>query len=174
MIFNTQIKDISGYEGLYAITSCGKVYSYTSKKFLKPAQQGNGYLRICLSKNNIRKNFLIHRLVIETYNPVDNMENLQVNHLDENKRNNNLNNLQWVSSKENINYGKRNEKAGEKIAKANKNHKALSKPIICIETNIIYPSIHEAARQLNFDSSYLAKCIKMGKKAYGFTWEYAN
>lgn len=72
MISNIQIKDIKGYEGLYAITSYGKIYSYTSKKFLKPIQQKNGYLRICLSKNNIRKNFLIHRLVIETYNPVDN------------------------------------------------------------------------------------------------------
>ena len=172
MISNIQIKDIKGYEGLYAITSCGKIYSYTSKKFLKPIQQKNGYLRICLSKNNIRKNFLIHRLVIETYNPVDNMENLQVNHINENKVNNFLNNLQWVTPKDNINYGNRNTKAGKKISKANKNHKALSKPIICIETKIIYPSIHEAARQLNFDSSYLAKSVKMGKKVYGFTWEY--
>ena len=142
MISNIQIKDIKGYEGLYAITSCGKIYSYTSKKFLKPIQQKNGYLRICLSKNNIRKNFLIHRLVIETYNPVDNMENLQVNHLNENKVNNFLNNLQWVTPKDNINYDNRNA------------------------------SIHEAARQLNFDSSYLAKSVKMGKKAYGFTWKY--
>lgn len=118
MISNIQIKDIKGYEGLYAITSCGKIYSYTSKKFLKPIQQKNGYLRICLSKNNIRKNFLIHRLVIETYNPVDSMENLQVNHLNENKVNNFLNNLQWVTPKDNINYGNRNAKAGKKDFKS--------------------------------------------------------
>ena len=55
MIFNIQIKDIKGYEGLYAITSCGKIYSYTSKKFLKPIQQKSGYLRICLSKIILEK-----------------------------------------------------------------------------------------------------------------------
>ena len=45
------MKDIKGYEGLYAITSCGKVWSYRSKKFLKPAKHQNGYLKVVLYKD---------------------------------------------------------------------------------------------------------------------------
>lgn len=79
----TDMRDIPGFEGLYAVTSCGKVWSYKSKKFIKPYRIGNGYLAVKLAG----KNYRVHRLVAMTYIP--NPENLPfVNHKDENKHNN--------------------------------------------------------------------------------------
>lgn len=164
--------EIKGYEGLYSITSCGRIYSHRSKKFLKPVIDRTNYYVVTLSKNNKKKKFLIHRLVLETYLPVDQMELLEVNHKDENKLNNCLNNLEWVTKKQNINYGSRNKRAGEKIKIANTNNPKLSYPIYCEELNQEFPSIREAARQLKLDSSFLSKQIKRNRKAYGLTWRY--
>lgn len=103
------MKDIKNYEGLYAVTEDGQVYSYRRKKYLKPALIGHGYLRVCLCKGQEKKNFFIHRLVAEAYLP--NPNNLpEVNHKDENKLNNCVENLEWLTSKENANYGTRNER----------------------------------------------------------------
>lgn len=83
------MRDIPGYEGLYAATSCGKIYSYRAKKFLKPRITKKGYCRVLLYKDGKGKDFYIHRLVAEAY--LDNPENLsQVNHKDEDKSNNSV------------------------------------------------------------------------------------
>lgn len=103
------MKDIKNYEGLYAVTSCGKVWSYKSKRFIIPHLNPRGYLRIKLYKNGSYTTYNVHRLVAETYIP--NPENKeQVNHKDENKVNNCVNNLEWMTGKENANYGTRNER----------------------------------------------------------------
>ena len=103
------MKDILNYEGLYAITSCGKVWSYRSQKFLKPNIKKNGYLEVDLRKNGTHKFCLIHRLVAEAYipNPLGLPE---VNHKSEIKSENFVNNLEWMSAKDNRNYGSRNER----------------------------------------------------------------
>lgn len=99
------MRDIPGYEGRYAITSCGKVWSYRSKKFLKPYLVGNGYLGVKLDGKNCR----VHRLVAMTYIP--NPEGLpQVNHKDENKHNNCLQNLEWCDARYNNTYGTKIER----------------------------------------------------------------
>lgn len=164
--------DIKAYEGLYSITSCGKVYSHKRKKFLKSVKDTGGYYVVTLSKNNQKRKFLIHRLVLEAYLPIKNMSSLQVNHKNENKEDNFLNNLEWVTNKENINYGTRNKRVGEKLKVSNKNNPKLSFKIICVDLQKEFPSIREAARQMGLDASYLSKQIKQGKKAYGFTWKY--
>ena len=88
------MKDIQGYEGLYAVTSCGKVWSYKNERFLKPYKKRDGYLEVYLYKGGERKHYIIHRLVAMAYIP--NPDNLpQVNHKDENKENNALPNLEW-------------------------------------------------------------------------------
>lgn len=99
------MKDITNYEGLYAITSCGKVWSYKSKKFLKPYFNG-GYASVALSKNGKLTYPLVHRLVAEAY--ISNPDNLpQVNHKDEDKAHNCVNNLEWCDATYNNNYGTR-------------------------------------------------------------------
>lgn len=109
------MKDIKGYEGLYAATSCGKIYSYRAKKFLKPRKDRGGYLLINLYKDSKMKTYTIHRLITETYLP--NPDNLpEVNHKDEDKSNNALSNLEWCTREYNINYSK-------------------AKKVICVETN---------------------------------------
>ena len=108
------MKDIKGYEGLYAITPEGDVYSYKRKKFLKPGVNGIGYLYVSLCKDGKIKHYGVHRLVAEAYIP--NPDNLpQINHKDENKENNCLQNLEWCDAKYNINYGTRNEKIKKPI-----------------------------------------------------------
>ena len=108
------MKDIKGYEGLYAITSCGKVWSYRRKKFLKPVANRVGYFYVNLCINGNHTSYAIHRLVAEAYIP--NPENLpEINHKDENKENNCLQNLEWCNRKYNINYGTRNDKLKKPI-----------------------------------------------------------
>jgi len=63
---------------------------------------------VVLSVDNVQKICKVHRLVLEAFNPVEGMDQLQVNHLDEDKTNNRLENLCWVTCKENNNYGTRN------------------------------------------------------------------
>src|SRR5699024_6100473 len=109
-------KDINGYEGIYQVSSLGRVRSldrtllnknnieYKVKgKIRKISCTGKGYQKIQLSKEGNSKNFSIHRLVAQAFIP--NPENLPiVNHIDGNKTNNHIGNLEWVSSNENMNH----------------------------------------------------------------------
>lgn len=156
------MRDVVGYEGLYAITSCGRVYSYRAKKFLKPQEAKGNYLQVCLYKNHNRKWYYIHRLVAEAYIP--NPLNLPcVNHIDERKTNNALLNLEWVTYEENNNFGTRNERIA----------KSLSKKIFCIETNEIFNSINEAAKTIDISPSNISRCLAGRRKtAGGFHFKY--
>ena len=113
------MKDICGYEGLYAITMTGRVWSYRRKKFLKQEADKDGYLMVILYKDGGRKGLKVHRLVAETYIPnPDNQP--QVGHIDENPRNNCWDNLYWTNAKNNCNYGNRNEKISKALKAYNK------------------------------------------------------
>lgn len=157
------MKDIKGYEGEYAITSCGKVWSHKRKKFLKPQDNGQGYLIITLSSGGKTKHHRINILVAQAYIP--NPENKpEVNHVKEDQKYNNcVNNLQWATSKENINYGTANERRG-------KNH--IRTKIRCVETNEIYPSQAAAARDKGICVQSIYFCIHGKQKtAGGYHWE---
>ena len=113
-------KDIDGYVGIYQVSNMGNVRSLQREEFkcrqgyrvrkgrqLKPARDKKGYLMIPLNKDGKRKTRRIHRLVAETFIP--NPNNFpQVNHKDENKQNNSVDNLEWCTPSYNINYGKGN------------------------------------------------------------------
>ena len=150
------MKDIQGYEGMYAVTSCGKVYSYKRKKFLKPQRDGSGYLKVNLYKNGEQKTYRIHKLVQEAY--LSNPNNLPcVNHKDENKENNALPNLEWCTYEYNINYGSHNEKSA----------KSRGKPVYCEELNRTFESRAAAARELGLDSSNISSCCNGKLKTTG-------
>lgn len=83
----------------YAVTSDGKVWSYKTKRFLKPQKLSCGYLQVCLSTNKTRAN--IHRLVAETLIPNPN-NYPEVNHKDGIKANNDVSNLEWCTHKQNL------------------------------------------------------------------------
>lgn len=155
--------DIIGYEGLYAITNCGQVWSYRKNTFLKP-YLARGYFKVCLCKDKIRKQVLIHRLVAEAFIP--NPLNLpQINHIDENKQNNCAENLEWCNAKYNINYGEHNKKVG----------KSHCKKVYCVELEKVFESAKLAAMQLGLSDSNIAKCCKgKYKTTGGYHWEYAD
>ena len=84
---------VPNYEGIYLMYENGSIYNEKFKRFLKPIKQRHGYLHIMLSKNNIKKQFSMHRLMWLSFNG-DIPHKMVINHLDNNKENNNLSNLQ--------------------------------------------------------------------------------
>ena len=155
--------DIKGYEGLYAITEDGQVWSYRAKKFMKP-NQTRGYLKVKLSNKEIRKDYYIHRLVAEAYIP--NPQNKpQVNHKDENKLNNNVDNLEWMTAKENTNYGTHNERVA--ISK--------SRPVYCVELDTVFAGCGIAAKELGLRRNKIWDCCNGNAKTHGnYHWCYAE
>lgn len=152
------MKDIAGYEGLYGITSCGKVWSYRNKKFLKLDTNKHGYQRVVLSKNGKVEKFLVHRLVAEAYIPNPNNYDT-VDHIDSNPSHNYIGNLQWMSLKDNIKKG-------------NLGRKNAAKQIRCIETEKIFKSYTQAAKSVGVCPSAISNCIKGNSKTCGgYHWE---
>jgi len=97
-------KDIKNYEKLYKISNYGRLFSYKSNKILRYSVRPNGYLKYSLYKNGRYEHISMHRLVAQAFIP--NPNNYQiVNHIDENKTNNQVDNLEWCISKYNVNYG---------------------------------------------------------------------
>ena len=102
---------IDGYEN-YAVSSYGNVKNISTGKILKPGNNGKGYLHVGLyNSEHVGKTIMIHRLVACAFIP--NPMNLpQVNYIDEDKTNNRVDNLEWVTSFDNINHGTHNERVG--------------------------------------------------------------
>lgn len=165
-------RDIEGYEGLYQISDQGNVKSlkFGKERTLKQGKNVYGYSFVVLCKNGNKKLYLVHRLVAQAFIP--NPTNLpQVNHKDEDKTNNTVDNLEYCDCKYNINYGKHNEK----MAKSHINHPSYSIPVLCIETDIVYPSIKEAQRQLGIYATHInACCLGKRKTCGGYHWQYVE
>ena len=160
------MKDIEGYEGLYAITSCGKVWSYRAKRFLKANKRKDGYLMYCLNKNNKGEYRLAHRLVAEAYLPNPNNYPI-INHKNEVRTDNYINNLEWCSVQYNNSYGTVIQKQKE----------AHYKKIYCVEADKVFDSFQEASDFAGISRSTLS-CyfseIKKGKNRKtcgGYTWQ---
>ena len=192
-----QWKDIEGYEGIYQISSHGRVKSlprhiksgpveFTSKeKILKPIKSNQGYLSYILCNNGERRQLRAHRLVAQAFIP--NPQNKpEVNHIDGNKQNNNVINLEWVTRSENQQHawdnGLKPRLVGEKNGFYKKHHseeaklklsKQHSKPVINIDTGEVYASISEASSKTGINLTSISNCCR-GKqiKAGGYRWEY--
>lgn len=150
-------KDIEGYEGIYQVSTCGRVRRILNNewrgkplshpyRYLSIIDRGNGYCCVNLSKNNHSKSFLIHRLVAMSF--IKNPLNLpMINHKDENPKNNNVANLEWCDGKYNSNYGTRNKKLSLKMTCHPKF--SFSVKQYDLNNNLIktYRSIGEASRQ---------------------------
>lgn len=156
------MKDIKNYEGIYAITEDGRVWSYKSNKFLRLGYHHSGYLNVRLFKDNVGKSYSVHRLVAEAY--ISNPNKYPyVNHKDENKTNNSVDNLEWCTAEYNNKYGTRRDRATEK----------LQKSIYCIELDKVFSNAYEAAEQLNLKRPNIW-CALSGrsKTAGGYHWRY--
>lgn len=170
-------KDIPNYEGLYRVSDLGRVkslnYNHQKKsKLLKQKEQKTGYKNITLCKNGKKKIFLVHRLVAKCFlNEFD--ENLQVNHIDGDKRNNKLSNIEMVTASENQKHSYKNN-----LHKISGNAITGRKKVKCVELQVEKDSIREMFRFL-IDNNYLKKdnrkglinAINNNKKFIGFTFE---
>lgn len=150
------MRDIPGFEGLYSVTSCGKVWSCRSKKFLKPYKRGRGYWTIDLLKDGQRCKRSIHRLVALAYIPNPDPEHLnQVGHDDDNKDHNYVSNLYWTDNQEN----------NSREAKL----RSISKRVKCVETGEVYASMHKADEALGCSSGQVSRVIDYPTRSiYGF------
>lgn len=168
-------KSIDGYNGRYEISNLGRVKSYAQSKNGKiqlGCPQKKGYLAVTLyDGNGNKKTCKIHRLVAMAFIP--NPNNLpEVNHKDEDKSNNCVDNLEWCTLEYNHNYGTRNQRAGKK----NRCNESTSKKIYSIDEygNVEYfDSINDAERITGLIHQNIVRTLKgRGKSCDGRKWYY--
>ena len=157
----------------YYVSSCGKVFGCTGNE-MKQETTNRGYKRISLSINGKHERWSIHRLVALLFIP-NPEQKLEVNHIDGNKENNDVSNLEWCSRSENekhahLNGLKRNMVKG----RFGKDHIA-SRPFVCVETGKIYNCQRELAEELGGGMegvSHITRACKYGLLDHGFHWRY--
>ena len=169
-------KKIEGYEGLYEVSNEGRVrslnYRHTGEtKILKPAICYGGYLKVGLWKDGNKKKFTVHRLVARAFLP-NILDFPEVNHIDEDKTNNRVKNLEWCTREYNNNFGTRNQRVRETMTNGK-----TSKPVLQFSKSGEFirewPSAHEVERVLGYSQGYISNCcLKKYKSAYGFIWKY--
>lgn len=184
-------KDVTGYEGLYQISSLGNVkalarkiqnirngHTYTRivpEHLMSLVKTDDGYLRVTLANNKKRRGYLVHRLVAEHFIPKIEGKTY-VNHLDEDKTNNIVTNLEWCTVWENSIYGNRCKKIGEKSSKIP--HTWLYKSILqySLDGTFIreFKSIKQAVDTVGAKSTagIQSCCIGRLKSSMGFIWKY--
>ena len=165
-------KDIEGYEGKYQVSSWGRVkslnYNHTGKEqCIKPEANNKGYFQVALCKNGKVQRPYVHRLVASAF--LSNPNNLsEINHKDENPKNNCVSNIEWISHKDNCRYGTRNERILE-----NRTGPFKEKQIYCVELDMTFKSSHEAERQTGANQQNIISCCQgKRKRAGGFHWKY--
>ena len=168
-------RDVVGYEGRYMVSSMGRVYSCPNHMhngmILNADKYQNGYYRVALSKHCQKKYVMIHRLVAEAFLPNPNNYPF-VNHKDESRTNNCVENLEWCTPKYNSNYGR--------VSKENRiaNCK-LGRPVVQMTLDskdiAIFPSLGEAGRSVGVSASNIREaCIGNVQTSAGFKWRYAD
>jgi hypothetical protein len=165
--------DIKGYEGLYAVTTCGKVWSYRRNRFMKGSVNHYGYLYSPLYKDGKAKNHYIHRLVAEAY--IDNPEvKPQVNHINGIKIDNCIGNLEWNTVSENIKHAYDKGLMHMSDEKKKAVIEGCSKPVFQIDArtgDIIkgWKSATDAGKSLGI-SSISSACTGRNITAGGYIW----
>jgi hypothetical protein len=168
---NSEIwKDIVGFEGIFQVSSTGRVYSYkrngTLGGILKGQYTNLGYHRYLLSKNGIKRSFFAHRLVADAFIP--NPKHLPlINHKDEISSHNWVDNLEWCTAKYNTNYGngikRRSESRYKKVYQFNKVGNLIK----------TWNSGTEIQQKMGFLQSKTGEVANGKRKsAYGFLWSY--
>ena len=160
-------KPVKGYEELYEVSNYGRVKSLRYNKILKTCINKYGYERVSLHDGKSHDK-TVHRLVACAFIP--NPYNLpQINHKDENKLNNCVDNLEWCTNSYNLNYGHRLEKAIEK-KKVHILQFTKDMDFVCYHNSIV-----DAASSVNGLASNICSCCKQTiKRAYGYVWRYAD
>lgn len=158
-------KDIPGYEGLYVVSTLGKVKNKRTDKILKPMHNGNNYFQVEIRKNGVPKRCLVHRLVAQSFFS-DFSTDLEINHKNGDKADNRLCNIELVTRSENLIH--RTYDLGVPVAMN------PIRAVKCIDTGVVYRSIHEAARAVKTTQSNISRCLCGDTRtAAKLRWEYA-
>ena len=157
-------KDIVGYEGLYKVSNLGRVKSLRLNKIMGTGNKR--YTHLILVKNKVKKTYDVHRLVAQAFIP-NPLNKEQVNHIDGNKQNNCVDNLEWTTIKENMKHAYKNN--------LYKYHKRIKIKVCQIKNNRIiktYDSISQASNETKINATSIGYCLK-GKynKAGGYIWK---
>ena len=174
-------KDIEGYEGRYQVSNLGRVRSldrmtecnngrkfFVAGRVMKMWQRKDGYMSVVFWTNNKPYTFLIHRLVAEAF--ISNPDNLpMINHKDEDKTNNHVDNLEWCTNQYNLTY-----KNVQYRSKATR-RKAVIQMTLDDKFVAEYESTHDAARKTGFHQGNIAGACRGQRNllnVYGFHWKY--
>lgn len=162
-----KFRDYSNYE----VFEDGRIWSYKKKRFMKPKTNNSGYQLVFLSNEEEKmKGYLVHRIVYETFSGSPIPEGMQVNHIDEDKNNNNINNFNLMTQKQNSNWGTRNLRVSKSLING-KSSKAVGafKDGKLVMT---FPSANEAGRN-GFNQGHISACCRGEEKTHkGFEWKY--
>ena len=163
-------KDIKDYEGIYQVSNLGRVWNKRKGNLLSERHHSSGYRTVILRKGNRFKCCYVHRLVAEAFLINDDPANkTKVNHLNEIKTDNRACNLQYCTSKENINYGTAKERAKETRSKTKENK------IIVLDTGEIFNNIAEISNKYCIPRCSIVNCLKgYQDTAYGLEIMYLD
>lgn len=178
-------KSVKDYEELYEVSTFGNIRNKVTGKIKNPSDNGHGYKSVSLWRNNKGNYFYLHRLVATAF--IENIDNKpEVHHIDSNKANNNVNNLKWVTTKENNSFVDKIEKmkSNQNWIKTRKSSmKTASNKAIEINSlktrftndgvSLEFNSLAEGARQLGLDKGNATR-VANGKQAHthGYAIEY--
>ena len=171
---NEEWKVIHGYGGKYEVSNYGNVRSLKGEtKLLQQRILNSGYLYVSLTHKGKSKNKTIHRLVADAF--LDKKEGKSfVNHIDGNKKNNNIKNLEWVTRSENMKHAYNNGLFKRFVTPAPrfKSVMQFNKDGKCIG---IFSSITEASTRTGANLSHISSCCNGKRKTVGgYTWKYYN
>lgn len=162
------VKPIPGYEGLYSVSDDGRVFSHIRNRELKPKIDRYGYKVVTLFKDCKSHYITVHRIVAITFVP-NPFSKRCVNHINEIKTDNRVDNLEWVTVKENDNHGTRNSRMSDTKSK---------KPVMQIlpdGTVRYFKGVKDASRQTGLNRCLIADCCKGKRKTTGNSeWRYIN
>lgn len=149
-------RNIKDYGGKYSVSNYGNVRNNKTKRILKNCNASNGYKVVCLSQDSKCKTHYVHRLVADAFIEEKKEIDKQINHIDENKVNNNVNNLEWCSIDYNIRYSR-------------------AKPItgVCADNILVMYALTDC-KKFGYNPSTIYNAIRDKRKAYGYSWEYIN
>lgn len=175
-------KPVKGYEGRYEVSNLGRVKSLggTSmfgknllqrcEKILKNTELKNGYSMVGLKE----KKFYVHRLVAEAF--LSNKDGLPcINHKDENRKNNFVENLEWCSYSYNNTYGNHIDRVKKTLKDNNKLslNNARNQKVVCLDTGLVFRNIAEASKKTG--ATNISKCCRgLIEKSGGYRWEYVE
>lgn len=164
----SKCKNIKGHEH-YVIYDDGRILNTKFNKFLNPYKDTVGYYSVVLCKNGKRSYCRLHRLLAEYF--IENPENKpQVNHKDADRLNYSISNLEWCTSKENVNHAMDNNLMHPKAPSPESNYKKILR-----SDGIVYKSLTEAASLNKTHLSSISKCLSgLRKTHHGFQWTYVT